>query len=707
MDRPLLNDKQIQEKTLACIERETKDTSTHLNFPEEIAHLEEIKMKLNDALKSYDKSVKRYDKEYMDSKRYLVNYRHEIDPKEIFQNEMALKPIESVGIHTVKMRDRIAKLVDSPHFARIDFRKEGDQDASIFYIGRFSFSDTVQSKILIFDWRTPISSMFYDCELGRAGYDAPLGKVEGELIRKRQFKISKGQMEYVLESAINIQDDVLQRELSHTSEEKMKTIIATIQREQNQIIRNERADTLIIQGVAGSGKTSIALHRIAYLLYRYKETLSAHNVVILSPNKVFADYISNVLPELGEEPIHEMNFADIAEIQLDGIIQFEPDKDPLETDDPAWAERVRFKSGIDFVNMMDQYLEHAVLAYFEPIDFEFGRFKATKEWILTRYNSYRNYPVKRRLHEVSVDIQDRFHTENLRGDELPKQKAIYQKLVDMFKMKNTLALYKDFYRAMEIPEKFLMPNKKTLEWADVYPFMYFHAVFEGLKANQLIRHLVIDEMQDYTPAQYAAMNKLFNCKKTILGDFGQSLNPNHLHSLDDFRRVYQNAEIVELNKSYRSTYEIITFAKRIQNVAMLEPIERHGDTPEIIFCSDSQDELAKIREKIKVFQVSGHATLGIILKTNSKANAVYQILSADYDMQLLTPDSQRFTKGITITSIQMSKGLEFDEVIILSANSETYHTDYDRKLLYIACTRAMHRLSLIYTGELTELIKEE
>jgi DNA helicase-2/ATP-dependent DNA helicase PcrA len=152
------------------------------------------------------------------------------------------------------------------------------------------------------------------------------------------------------------------------------------------------------------------LHRIAYLLYRYKETFSAHNVVILSPNKVFADYISNVLPELGEEPIYEMSFADIAEIQLEGIIQFEPDSDPLETDDPAWAERVRFKSGSDFVAMMDHYLAHAALAYFEPVDYEFGRFKAAKEWILTRYNAYRNYPVKRRLHEVSVDIHDRFYT---------------------------------------------------------------------------------------------------------------------------------------------------------------------------------------------------------------------------------------------------------------------------------------------------------
>lgn len=275
----------------------------------------------------------------------------------------------------------------------------------------------------------------------------------------------------------------------------------------------------------------------------------------------------------------------------------------------------------------------------------------------------------------------------------------------MFKMKNTLALYQDFYRVMDITEKFVMPGRESLEWEDVYPFLYFQATFEGLKENKLIRHLVIDEMQDYTPAQYAVMNKLFHCKKTILGDIGQSLNPNHLHTVDDFKRIYENAEIVELNKSYRSTFEIISLAKKIQNVTALEPVERHGDIPEIIACSDSQDELEKIRKKIEAFQEGGNATMGIILKTNSKAAAIYQNLSQNYQMQLLTPDSRKFIKGIIITSVRMSKGLEFDEVIIPSADSETYHNeDYDRKLLYIACTRAMHKLSLLYTGERTGLI---
>lgn len=711
MDRPLVNDKHIRDKTLSHIRSSQEDSDIHLKFPDEITHLEEIREKLIDTLKTHADTVDRYNMEYMNSKRYLAEYRNEIDPKEIFQNELAMNQIERAGVLAVQMRERINRLLDSPYFARIDFLEDGDRETSVFYIGRYTYTDTDKTRILIFDWRTPVSSMFYDCEVGRAGYNAPVGRVEGELTRKRQFKISMGTMEYILESNINIQDDVLQRELSQTSDEKMKTIIATIQREQNRIIRNEHADTLIIQGVAGSGKTSIALHRIAYLLYRNKETLSADNVVILSPNKVFADYISNVLPELGEEPIYEMSFTDICDIQLAGIIRIQPDRDPLGVDDCAWAERVRFKSGIDFVYKMDQYLKQVAITCFEPVDIEFGRFKAAKEWVLTRYNAYQNYPVKRRLQEVAVDIYERFIVDNHWGDELPKQKVIYSKLVDMYKYKNTLALYKDFYLTIKAPEKFVMPDKRTLEWADAAPFLYFHAAFEGLKESQSIKHVVIDEMQDYTPAQYAVINKIFNCKKTILGDFGQSINPNHSNSLNDLKRVYVNAETVELNKSYRSSCEIISFARRIQKDVALEAIERHGDAPEIIYTKDYQDKLIKLIGKIEVFQNSCYGTLGIILKTNSKAEALYNVLSEvlpkDYEIQLLTPDSKKFSKGITVTSIQMSKGLEFDEVIILSADSTTYHTDYDRKLLYVACTRAMHKLTLIYTGELTLFIKED
>lgn len=670
-------------------------------FPDEIAHLAEVKRMLTDAVQKADNSIGHYDEEYRDVKRYMVEHGSEIDPHELFQNELALRQIDRRGAFAVEIRDKLAKLLDSPYFARIDFRAEKEAPSS-FYIGRFAYRH--HDELLISDWRSPLAGMFYDCEIGPAGYDAPAGRINGELTRKRQFKIRNGRMEYALETSVNIHDDVLQRELSNTSDEKMKSIIATIQKEQNQIIRNEKAQTLIIQGVAGSGKTSIALHRVAYLLYRFKDRLSSRNIAILSPNKVFVDYISNVLPELGEESISGISFADIAEAQLGGIIQFEPDKDPIRMDDPKWAERARLKSTLDFLRLMDDYLERMPGEIFDPSDYTVARFIAKKEWIRDRFASYGNYPVKRRLQMIAIDIHDRFESENYMGESLPKPGAILKSLNAMLRVKSTLAVYQAFYRQTGMADQFVMPAKKTLEWADVFPFMYVHAAFAGLKESQLIRHLVIDEMQDYTPVQYAVMNLLCKGQKTILGDFGQRVNPLHLHTLEDLRTLYTGAEVVELNKSYRSTYEIIRFAKRVQDVSALEAVERHGQEPALVCCRDEQEEIARIKERIEAFSHGNHVTLGIILKTNTEAEGLYETLSGEYAAHLISPDSAAFHNGVTITSVQMSKGLEFDEVLIPAASADHYHTEFDRGLLYIACTRAMHRLTLTYCGTLTHLV---
>ncbi len=666
-------------------------------FPDEIAHLKIINDKLDAALHQANANVDRVDKEYMDAKRYMADYRGEIDPHEMFQNELALKQIDRTGAFSVGRWEKLAKLKESPYFARIDFQTKESQIATKHYIGRFAFSH--ENELLIIDWRAPFASIFYDCEVGSAGYDAPMGRIEGKLTRKRQFKVKNGVLEYALESSVNIHDDVLQRELSRTSDEKMKSIIATIQKEQNKIIRNEKVGTIIIQGVAGSGKTAIALHRIAFLLYRFKDNLAARNVSILSPNKVFSDYISTVLPELGEEPIREQSFVDIAKEHLEGIIAFETDKDPLETEDEKWAVRVRFKSTLDFVKQLDRYLQELPAMIFEFVDYPCGRFVATADWIKGRFHAYQDYPIKKRLYLIAEDIHDHFDTDNFRGEEIPRPRVILKSLMAMLKIKNSLSLYRGFYQWLGLPEMLVLPARKTLEWADVYPFMYLHAAFEGLSESNVIKHLVIDEMQDYTPIQYAVINRLFPCQKTILGDYGQLINPNHRHTIADIQQLYSDVRLVELTKSYRSTYEIISFAKGIQPVDRLEPVERHGDAPVMIACSDKEDEIAKIKVMLDAFLQSGNASLGIILKTNSAALVFHKLLAEDYQIQLISPDSTSFTNGISVTSIQMSKGLEFDEVIIPTANSDTYQCEDDRRLLYIAATRAMHRLTLLYWGE--------
>ena len=665
-------------------------------FPDELKHLNYTLKIIDTALKEAREDVLRLDQEYRDAKRYMAEYRNEMDSHEKLQNERLLDQTDRTGVFAVEARKKLEKLKESPYFARIDFVSDVEEEADTFYIGRFGFSYC--NEKLIFDWRAPISGMFYDYDIGRAGFEAPVGWIEGELTRKRQFKIQNGIMEYAIESSTNVQDEVLQKELAHTSDEKMKSIISTIQREQNVIIRNEKANTLIIQGVAGSGKTSIALHRIAFLLYRFKNQITAEDVTILSPNKVFADYISGVIPELGEEPICELSLQDIAANALEEIIAFEPEKNPLEHEDEAWAKRARFKSNLAFVGLLDQYICNMPERVFSMKDYTYQGHVVQAEWINERFKAYAKIPVKKRLTSVAGDIREQLRSMMGMWAEVPKANVIMKSLDKMLMIKDTFALYKDFYQYIDAQDMFELPEKKTLEWEDVFPFLYLMAAFEGIEENRSVKHLVIDEMQDYTPIQFAVLNMMYPCQKTILGDFGQVLNPCHLHSLDEIKRLYKDAEFVALNKSYRSTYEIMEFAKAICNQPSLEVVERHGERPKSIYSENMDSEIASVAALIKNFEEGGNASLGIVVKTGADAKRFYELLSREHQVHLLSQDSTRFTNGVSITSIRMAKGLEFDEVIVPDADNRNYASDYDRNLLYIACTRAMHKLTLFYTG---------
>ncbi len=666
-------------------------------FPDEIQHLSDVMRKLDAALADAEENVLWLDREYTQAKQYMVDYRSEMDGHEKLQNERLLAQTDRTGVFAVELREKVAKLKDSPYFARIDFAPDGSETASPYYIGRFGF--TCGNENLIFDWRAPISGIFYDYDIGPAGFDAPVGRIEGELTRKRQFKIRNGVLEYAIESGQTVQDDILLKELAHTSDEKMKSIVSTIQREQNIVIRNEMAKTLLIQGVAGSGKTSIALHRIAFLLYRFKKQITAQDVTILSPNKVFADYISNVIPELGEEPIRELSISEIARSALKDTANFEPEKNTLEVQDENWRERVRFKSTLAFVRLLEDYVQNLADRVFKPKDYCCGGHTVSAEWIGQRFRFYGTLPVKKRLTFLAEDIRGNLRTQMSRWEDVPKAGVILKSLNKMLAVKSPLALYQDFYRAVNAPEMLVLPEKNTLEWDDVFPFLYLLAAYEGLGENRGVKHLVIDEMQDYTPVQYAVLNLMYPCRKTILGDFGQALNPCHLHTLEDMKTLYPDAEFVTLNKSYRATYEIMTYAKAVCDQPNLEMVERHGPVPQAVFCESEQEELRFLSKQIGLFQESGSASLGIVARTNADAKRLFDALSPKHQVHLLMQDSTQFWGGVSITSVQMAKGLEFDEVIVPDASARQYDSDDDRNLLYIACTRAMHKLTLSYTGK--------
>ena len=673
--------------------------------PEELAHLTDILKMVNAELEEAQLSVERMDEEYREAQEYIASTHGEGDPKEMFQTRMLMGQIDNRGASAVVYRDRLQKTKASPYFARIDFRPQGEELANPYYIGLYAFR--YQQQLYVIDWRSPVASMFYDFELGPAFYDAPQGHTEGALTLKRQFKITNGEMEYAFDSSQNIQDDILQQELAHTSDEKMKSIISTIQKEQNQIIRDEKAHTMIIQGVAGSGKTSIALHRVAFLLYRFRNTIKAQNVTIISPNKVFGNYIANVLPELGEEPIFEASLEDLALVQLEDGVDFVGSRDPLETDDPAWEQRVRFKSTVEFVQLMDDFIARLPQLAFQAKNYEYKDWTVPAEWIQGRVDVYKRFPLMKRLEMVADDIHSRLENEFLREEEPPHRNRIFQVLRKMLTMKTTLSAYRAFFRQLgkERAKLYKPFQKGVLEWNDVYPYLYLQAAFTGLQESRLIKHLVIDEMQDYSPIQYAVLNRLFQCPKTILGDFSQSINPNCPYSLEELHQFYEGSTLMRLEKSYRSTWEIIHFAKQIVKQADFQAVERHGPAPELLEFSTEEEELVEICRQVEAFHQGKYNAMGIVTRTNSAAKELYEKLKArGAGVELITPESSAFHNGATVLSIQMSKGLEFDQVLLPQVDGETYHTDFDRNLLYVACTRAMHRLSLTCVGKATPLL---
>jgi DNA helicase-2/ATP-dependent DNA helicase PcrA len=674
---------------------------------EERAYLEEVKQKLALAIKRGDEAVKQFSSELRQKKEYIHEQQSSMDEADMVAADQSINRMAFTGEAAVARKRRLLKLGQSPYFGRLDFTPAGKPKTPV-YIGVYSFLDEQQRQNVIYDWRAPISSMFYDYELGEAAYTTPSGTIAGTIDLKRQYKIRDGEFEFMLENDVNIHDDVLQRELAKSSDDKMKNIVATIQRDQNAVIRNETASVIVIQGVAGSGKTSIALHRIAFLLYRYRETISAKDILIISPNKVFADYISNVLPELGEEHIPELVMEELAADLLGNQYAFQSFFEQvavlLEKPDPAFVERIKFKSSGEFLRQLNQYLLHVENNYFTCTELRVGKTVVPLSFIQGKFKAYHRVPMLKRFPMVAQDVRD--YVRNAASRKLTGQEkaTIGEAIPRMFKFHQVLDLYQDFYRWLGRPELFRFDfHRRRFEYADVFAFLYLRMRLEGLSAYEHVKHLVVDEMQDYTPVHYAVLSRLFTCRKTILGDVSQTVNPYSASSAELIERVFPQAEVVKLFRSYRSTLEITAFAQRITPNLDLIPLERHGPAPVVARYNNQQEEIQAIQDLVAAFQRGSNQSLGIICKTMRQAEALYQALQTT-GVQLLTADSTTFTEGGIITTAHLAKGLEFDEVIVPFVNAHTYRTEVDKGMLYIACTRAMHQLTLTYSQTITSFL---
>jgi DNA helicase-2/ATP-dependent DNA helicase PcrA len=665
---------------------------------QEKEYLKQIISFLKKVIGNTDASVKDHVDTLAEYKDYIWSNK-DIDPHEIRSMRESILNHFALGESVINKRKRLTKILAIPYFGRIDFlEKKENSKVMPIYIGIHTFYDPESRATLIHDWRAPVSSMFYDHELGEAGYRSPSGEIKGEISLKRQYRIRGGKMEFMIESALTVHDDILQKELSSNADDKMKNIVATIQREQNRIIRNEDIRTLIIQGVAGSGKTSIALHRIAYLLYTFRDSISSKDILIVSPNKVFSDYISNVLPELGEETVPETSMEQI----LSGVLEHKYKYQTyfgLVNELLEKPSSIAYKASFGFISELDKFILHIENTYFKAADVKLTKYiTIPAPFIEEQYLRFNRYPIRRRFDAMADYMLDMLKIQYAFTVTTAGRNLLKKEIRLMFAGNNDIQVYKDFFKWTNNPGMFKMRKGHTLEYSDLAPLAYLHLALEG-NGNQpfRVKHLLIDEMQDYSPIQYKVIQKLFPCRKTVLGDAGQSVNPYGSSTAETIQKSLTASEIMKLCKSYRSTFEITDFAQKIHPNAELEPVARHGEKPQILQFGSAVEELSGIMGLISTYRKSGYKSLGIICKTEQQAREMADVLkSYANDISFLSSQSSAFVQGIVITSAHMAKGLEFDEVIIPQTDERNYRSEIDKSMLYVAVTRAMHRLTLTF-----------
>ena len=656
---------------------------------------------LKDRLKEIDQTICEVQKDIAEMNEYYWENYTEMDQYgyENYDNQQALFSQVNASQEHQKRRSLWRKMLDSPFFGSVDFVYDGEDEAETFYIGIGNFARERGSVPLIYDWRAPVSGLFYDFDKGAASYQAPAGELEGEILSKWQYKIRGGKMVYEFESDMKIDDDILKQELSANSATQLKNIVRTIQKEQNKIIRNTKDKLLLIQGAAGSGKTSIALHRIAYLLYHDRGKLQSSNILILSPNSVFSDYISHILPELGEENIQEMSFDLFAYRQLRGIVKDCEDRwnqiEKQMSKDWSGEARYRWKQSKEYVASVEGFLVELEDRLIDFKDVRYEKMEKKAEDILHMfYFRFQNIPLLSRMEAVMEYFIDEYETLCGRNLSDEGREAVKEQFGRMYVTRDIYEIYNwhleecGWERLLDVPWE-----ERVLSYEDVYPMLYLKYRLLTVANQQNIRHLVIDEMQDYSYLQYVLLERMFHCNMTILGDRAQTVD-DHVQDVLTFlpKILGKKVRKIELKRSYRNTYEIAEYAGCIAGIQGIEYMKRHGREVEEIGCTSREEAVERILERVKL-DAEGYETAAVLVMTEREAHSLYEDMQKKRkDVAYIDRDSERFRKGITVTTYYMAKGLEFDQVFVVGGEPES---PFFRQFMYICATRALHELYVL------------
>ena len=630
------------------------------------------------------------DSKVLEFKKLIWDTHTEMDPNEMrsmmAESDLQVSIMQSKGNYL----QRLFRIQNKPYFGSIRFKEEGSEEEDNIYIGITHVEDKLD--YYVHDWRSPICSMFYDYETGPASYKAPSGIIKGNIIKKRQYIIEDAELKHIFDNDLNISDSLLQEVLAEESSDKMKNIVNTIQEEQNKVIRNTEDKNLIVEGIAGSGKTSVALHRIAFLLYRIPN-LTSSNVVVFTPNKVFSEYISNVLPELGEDNAYDMTFYDLLCQNINEYKDIENFTDFISRYYKGNVDNydiIKYKQSDEIIKDINNYINNLLSTIKFNNKLEYDNFiEIDTEELNNMLNyKYNRFPLFERIKEISKRIA----SNNYEGS-TKNASSIEKKLKELLNIKLDLKdIFNNFYQSEYSKYKDKV-NDKYLYYEDACIFLYIKSLLVGFNTNHVIKEIVIDEAQDYNKLQYLIIKKTFKTSNyTILGDTNQTINPYYKYdSLEELTSIFESSKYITLTKTYRSTGKIIDYTNKILGLNHVTAI-RNDKASDIIFRNNitKNDFLTDINN-LKTISKS----IAIITKNDKEAEKVYNVLKDDLDIMLIDGFGH-IKRDLVVVPSYVAKGLEFDSVIIYTDENNKYQ-EKDKYLFYVACTRAQHNL-IIYNN---------